>query len=181
MESALSRIKYVMESSFQGENINGYDMNLNFDFTIAESGEDVSPSDHLIILAEPKSWNKKIPGASDWDPNSRVAGYVAIVDADYFTGLYDRYIGQEGPRTSAHEMGHLLGLGHRNHDTSNLMAQGQSYKRGNDINSTQLLTIQKSLISPTFLSARLNHGNNRQYGMALYPFRFVKELFKDED
>lgn len=78
-------------------------------------------------------------------------------------------------------MGHLLGLGHRNHDTSNLMAQGQSYKRGNDINSTQLLTIQKSLISPTFLSARLNHGNNRQYGMALYPFRFVKELFKDED
>ena len=40
-----------------------------------------------------------------------------------------------GSRTSAHEMGHLLGLGHRNHDTSNLMAQGQSYKRGNDINS----------------------------------------------
>ena len=155
MDKALVDIKSMMESSYQGENINGVDINLVFDFSIAETMKDVDPSDHLIVLAEPLKGKEKIytklniSGASN-----RQGGMVATVDADYFTGLYDLYIGDEGERTVSHEMGHLMGLEHTS-KRSNLMSQGRAEFRGNNINKRQLGLIKRYLDKGI-----LNRGSN---------------------
>jgi len=105
MEKALSRIKNRMESVFKGENVKGVDMNLNFNFSVAESIKEVNEGDHLLILANGIKWN--IPGIA-----SDIGGTVATLDAEYFRGFYDSSIGGEGVRTATHELGHLLGLDH---------------------------------------------------------------------
>jgi RHS repeat-associated protein len=150
MGEALKSIKSMVESSFKGENINGMDVNMELNFSIAESMEDVADNDHLLVLAEEK--NDKIPGVSNG-----LGGKVAAVDADYFTGLYDRFIGEEGERTSAHELGHLFGLTHGSggKDSNNLMTQGEAYKRGNEITKSQLNSILKNLAQN-----KLNQGSN---------------------
>ena len=149
MERALSDIKTMVESSYQGV-VNGQDVNFNFDFSIAETMEDVSIGDHLIVLGEGK--NNKIPGAS-----IRLGGKVAIIDADYFTGPYDVYIGEEGERTSAHELGHLFSLSHSSGggDRNNLMTQGRAEHRGNEITSSQL-----GIIAGAYKRGTLNLGLN---------------------
>ena len=123
------------------------DVNMNFDFSVAESMSDVESSDHLLVLAEGR--NNKIPGVSNG-----FGGKVAAVDADYFTGLYDKYIGGEGERTAAHEMGHLFGLRHTK-NRLNLMTQGRSEFRGNRINNSQLGSIMSN-----YNNGRLNLGSN---------------------
>jgi len=153
MQRALSDIKSLVETSYQGKNINGKDIKVIFDFSIAESMQDVLESDHLIVLAEGK--NSDVPGTSN-----SFGGKVSTVDADYFTGPYDVYFGEEGERTSAHELGHLLFLKHRNYDKSNLMSQGRAEIRGNNINANQLKAILQNLI---FLNSGTNY--NPQNGL----------------
>lgn len=150
METALSDIKTMVETSFQGKNIDGVDINFELDFSIAETMSEVSETDHLIVLAN--GIDPSIPGGSNG-----FGGLVSVVDADYFTGLYDKYIGEEGERTAAHELGHLFGLRHESGGgkTSNLMTQGEAYKRGNEINDGQL-----RIIGREYRAGRLNLGAN---------------------
>lgn len=79
---------------------------------------------------------------------------MATIDADYFTGLYDRFIGEEGERTTSHEMGHLFDLSHASSIT-NLMTQGRAELRGNLLTSEQLGSISKA-----YKDGRLNRSPN---------------------
>ena len=146
----------MVESSYQGENVNGIDINIELNFSVAESMEDVAESDHLIVLAEGK--NSSVPGVSNM-----LGGKVAAVDADYFTGIYDIYLGAEGERTSAHELGHLFGLTHSSGGgkKSNLMSQGRAEGKGNSITKSQLNSIQLKLENKTNpYIMKLNSGSN---------------------
>jgi RHS repeat-associated protein len=147
MSKALGDIKAMVESSFNGIDSDGVEVKVNFDFGIAESMSDVSENDHLIVLGEAK--NSDIPGvANDY------GGRVATVDADYFTGPYDTNIGEEGERTSAHELGHLFNLTH-SEDKSNLMSQGRAEYRGNAVSQSQLRAVKNNASSD-----RVNRGIN---------------------
>jgi len=151
MEKALKDITAYMEETYQGEDVEGYDVNMSFEFSIANSMDDVDKSDHLIVFAEPtKENNDNVSGVVNM-----FGGKVAVVDADYFTGFYDKYIGNEGERTTAHEMGHLFGLRHVN-NPFNLMSQGRSELRGSNINNSQLKSIYKNL-------NKLNQGSNTNF------------------
>ncbi len=135
LDKALSDIKSYMERVYQAEDIDGYAIQMSFEFSIAKTMDEVEDSDHLIILAEPSKNNNGISGAANI-----LGGKVAVVDADYFTGFYDKYIGHEGERTTAHEMGHLLGLSHVE-NPFNLMSQGRSELRGSSLNKSQFKRI----------------------------------------
>lgn len=171
MNKALSRIKNRMESVFDGENINGVDMNLNFNFSVVESMKDVGEGDHLLILANGKKWN--IPGIA-----SDIGGTVATVEAGYFRGWYDSTIGGEGVRTATHELGHLLGLEHVK-SVFNLMIQGPSLLRGNNISNDQMSTIQKLMMNPltSNIGTRINNHPSK-VGQLPAIGRYANSLFR---
>ena len=76
-----------------------------------------SSSDHLFVLANFDDFNgKPIYGASN-----QFGGKVVTLNADYFTGIWDIFIGNQGERSSAHELGHLTFL---EHEARTLMQQG---------------------------------------------------------
>ncbi|MEZ4887906.1 MAG: RHS repeat-associated core domain-containing protein [Chitinophagales bacterium] len=154
MEQALTEIKNMVESSFRGEDVGGVDIQVDFDFSIVESMEDVESSDHLLVLADGKSW--KVPAMSN-----KIGGMVAFGDAKYFEGWYDTNYGEEGERSMAHEIGHLFGLTHRsgNYRGSNLMTQGYAFLRGNKITKKQLMHTRMMI-----RTGRLNRGGNTFYG-----------------
>jgi len=141
MQAAISAMKASIESSFSGQDIQGVDVKVNFDFRIANTMKDVSSDDHLIVLAEAN--NNRIPGAVN-----RYGGIVLALDADYFTGLYDTTIGGQGERTVAHEFGHWFNLRHPERGDSdrrlwNLMRGGKSQFRGNLLSEKQFKAIMR--------------------------------------
>ena len=150
MKDALNKVKTLMESEFKANDIDGKDVNFSFEFSIAKSMKDVDKSDHLIVLAEPTKSNKNVSGIANM-----FGGKIAVVDADYFTGIWDKYIGNEGARTTAHELGHLMDLKHSNNPT-NIMSQGASWLRGDNVSKNQLQHIIK-------FQRRLNKGSNSGY------------------
>ncbi len=163
MDHALGEIKGLFESSFQAENVDGQDINVEFNFSIADNMDEVSETDHLLVLADGKTGN--VPAASN-----AIGGMVAVVDADYFTGFYDMNFGEQGERSASHEVGHLLGLTHKDgtyknkngakvEDTSHLMTQGPAWNRGNEITAKNLKKIKRKL-----KLGLLNRGSNHSHG-----------------
>ena len=144
MDEALSKInKHIMESFSGTHNISidnkmhlGVKITTTANFTAAESMEDVSENDHLLVLAEPGSKNPDASGAG----NSFDVGKVAFMDADYFTGWFDTNFGNTGRRTASHELGHNMGLGHSS-NRKNLMRSGGN---GNYLSANQFGTILKN-------------------------------------
>ena len=134
MDEATENINAYIEDSFGGV-FGDVKVNVSSKFTVAETMDDVSESDHLFVLAEPGEVAKKM------DASGAAAGYyekVAFLDADYFTGWFDRFINNTGKRTAAHELGHLFGL---EHIPSGLMRPGG---RKNKIHSWQINSILRS-------------------------------------
>ena len=83
-----------------------------------------------------------------------MGGKVAFIDADYFTGIYDRMLGSRnyGSFTAAHEFGHLLNLEHNKTNPFNVMrSNGMFY----GINQSQLKQIYKN-----WSTGQLNYGSN---------------------
>lgn len=71
----------------------------------------------------------------------KLGGSTAWVDAKLFKGL-SGFLSSRGAKTAAHEMGHLMGLGH-NSGRRNLMFT--PYRGGGNITSSQLSYIIRLL------------------------------------
>ncbi len=107
MGDALTYLQSEVEGIFKGENIDGYDYKLTFNFTVAESLNQADEDDHLIVFADMSSGEK---GATRYGSSSGIPGNVLFVNADQFEK--DPVFGPSGSKTTAHELGHLLGLEH---------------------------------------------------------------------
>ena len=143
MEKALSDITSYIEKTFSGE-FEGTTVKTIVNFSIANSMNDVAESDHLIVLAEPGKNNSNTYGAA-----IDFGGKVSLIDADYFTGLYDTFIGNQGERSTTHEMGHQMNL---KHPSGGIMQSGTS---NNDFTLSQLNSVIRS-----YNSGILNRGMN---------------------
>jgi len=150
MNKALSKITSAIEKSFSGS-FDGVKVNTTANFSVVQSMDDVKKDDHLIVLADSfksqtlENGNVGTPrGMSNF-----IGGRVALVDADYFTGLYDTTFGTQGARTATHEFGHLFGLEHTNRG---LMQSG-----GDDTNVTAK---EFGTIISNYKEGKLNYGTN---------------------
>jgi hypothetical protein len=156
MDAATAGISEQLKSSFQGE-VDGITFNTETYLTVAESMDDVAESDHVFALAEMSNGglDVTVSGASNY-----FGGKVAFIDADYFTGPWDKNIGNTGERTAGHEFRHL---GNLKHDGNyfNLMRQGAGnswFSMSTKINSNQLKRIYRS-----YQAGYLNRGSNYEY------------------
>ncbi|RLD83078.1 MAG: hypothetical protein DRJ10_04200 [Bacteroidetes bacterium] len=172
MNHALGEIKNMVESSYKGSTSDGVSFKTNFNFSVAKTLDDVKDNDHLIVLSEFNYYvEDDFPGVTN-----EMGGMVSFVDADYFTGPYDKYFGEEGERTSAHEVGHWFALHHQT-DPNNLMTQGKARNRGNKINGEQLKTIHDN-------RGLLNSGGavNKSTGLpnegAAKPYMTLRQIWK---
>jgi len=162
MEQALADITSSLESVYQG-GIDGVEFNTVTDFSVANSMDDVAESDHLIVLSEMSNNGMKGPDGlpvSVGGASNQLGGKVAFVDADYFTGPWDKNIGNTGERLASHEMGHLFNLKHHS-DPFNIMKQGGGNKwfsMSTNVTSSQLKSIPWS-----GHYGNLNKGNNYVY------------------
>ena len=113
-------------SSYSGMVSEGVKFILDLDLTVAESMEDVKEKDHLLVLADFEE-RQDMQRRNDFDYTivngvaCHIGGLVAYIDADYFSGPWDRFIGSTGERAAAHEFGHLAGLEHVRGFSFNLM------------------------------------------------------------
>jgi hypothetical protein len=142
MKQALSDITSSLEESFSGMLADGVKVITTTDFEVANSMDDVSESDHLIVFGEAS--NSNVYGGSNF-----LGGKVAFVEGDYFTGLWDTSFGKQGERTTTHEVGHLFGL---EHTGNGLMRQGGS--------ATNITAKEFGTIIKNYKSGKLNHGSN---------------------
>ena len=137
MDQARNDIVNQIESSFSGTTLSGIPVTTTADFTVVNSLEKVDEKDHLIMLSN----DVRLTDGNTC--KGVVQGYgttKAWVDADLFKGPYDA-LNKTGAKAAAHEMGHLLGLGHDGSFT-NLM---RSPHFGTNISSNQLSRIVKAL------------------------------------
>ena len=137
MDQARNDIVNQIESSFSGTTLSGIPVTTTADFTVVNSLEKVDEKDHLIMLSN----DVRLTDGNTC--KGVVQGYgttKAWVDADLFKGPYDA-LNKTGAKAAAHEMGHLLGLGHDSSFT-NLM---RSPHFGTNISSNQLSRIVKTL------------------------------------
>ena len=139
MDFAVKSISKAISRAYKG-NIDDIAFETDVQLSIAESMDNVADSDHLFVLTDkiiqPKG--KTIYGLSNY-----MGGKVAFIDADYFTGPYDRMLGSRnyGSFTAAHEFGHLLNLNHSDRNPFNIMrSNGKFY----GISSSQLYKIYRS-------------------------------------
>ncbi|WP_245179216.1 RHS repeat domain-containing protein [Flavobacterium chilense] len=151
MDKAVSDITTSLEKSFSGT-FGDDKVKATANFSVANSMKDVKDSDHLLVLAQKIKPQFDENGQMIGEPfgiSNFFDGKVAFVDADYFSGLYDKYIGNQGERTSAHEFGHLFGL---EHVMGGLMQGGGD---GTNLSPTQFGTIIKN-----YKEGKLNYGTN---------------------
>jgi RHS repeat-associated protein len=137
MDQARNDIVNQIESSFSGTTLSGIPVTTTADFIVVNSLEKVDEKDHLIMLSN----DVRLTDGNTC--KGVVQGYgttKAWVDADLFKGPYDA-LNKTGAKAAAHEMGHLLGLGHDGSIT-NLM---RSPHFGTNISSNQLSRIVKAL------------------------------------
>ena len=137
MDQARNDIVNQIESSFSGTTLSGIPVTTTADFTVVNSLKKVDEKDHLIMLSN----DVRLTDGNTC--KGVVQGYgttKAWVDADLFKGPYDA-LNTTGAKAAAHEMGHLLGLGHDSSFT-NLM---RSPHFGTNISSNQLSKIVKTL------------------------------------
>ena len=137
MDQARNDIVNQIESSFSGTTLSGIPVTTTADFTVVNSLKKVDEKDHLIMLSN----DVRLTDGNTC--KGVVQGYgttKAWVDADLFKGPYDA-LNKTGAKAAAHEMGHLLGLGHDSSFT-NLM---RSPHFGTNISSNQLSKIVKTL------------------------------------
>lgn len=150
MNQAVSDITSSLEKSFSG-NMDGVKVKTKANFSVAKSMNDVKDSDHLLVLADKMKPQTDENGriGVPYGASNFLGGRVAFVDADYFSGMYDKYIGNQGERTSTHEFGHLFGL---EHVMGGLMQGGGD---GTNLSPTQFGTIIKN-----YKKGKLNYGTN---------------------
>ena len=137
MNQVRNDIVNQIESSFSGTTLSGIPVTTTADFTVVNFLEKVDEKDHLIMLSN----DVRLTDGNTC--KGVVQGYgttKAWVDADLFKGPYDA-LNKTGAKAAAHEMGHLLGLGHDSSFT-NLM---RSPHFGTNISSNQLSRIVKTL------------------------------------
>ena len=150
MDFAVNSISKAIGRAFQGD-IDGITFETDVQLSVAENMNDVVDSDHLFVLTDKivQPQDGTVHGVSNY-----MGGKVAFVDADYFTGPYDRILGSRnyGSFTAAHEFGHLLNLDHNKRNPFNVMrSNGMFY----GINSLQLRQIYGS-----WNAGMLNRGLN---------------------
>lgn len=150
VSSAINNITKAVKRAYQG-NIDGITFETDIQLSATKSMNDVNENDHLFVLTnniiQPKDGT--IYGASNY-----MGGKVAFIDADYFTGFYDRAMGSRnyGSFTATHELGHLLGLSHYGNSPFNIMkSNGMFY----GIKSSQLQQIYAN-----WRNGYLNAGSN---------------------
>jgi RHS repeat-associated protein len=152
MDAATAHISEQLQSSFNGK-VDGVAFTTDVQLSVAKTMDDVAASDHVFALADiNKLGDNTVFGGVNMN-----GGKVAFIDADYFTGLYDRYIGSVGQKEAAHEFGHLAGLSHVTYQ--NLMKQNYGnnwFRFSSKIISSQLQQIYSG-------RANLNKGSNREY------------------
>jgi hypothetical protein len=150
MNFAIAEITSSLEDLFSGT-FEGVKFNTKAHFTVANTMDDVTEDDHLIVLAEQFKPQKGENGK--WGiPDGAVGflgGKVSFVGADLFTGLYDRFFGSNGKRTSSHEFGHLFGL---EHTSKGLMKSGGE--------ETNLTASEFGTIIENYRKGKLNYGTN---------------------
>jgi len=154
MDAATASISSMLESAFQGD-IDGVSFKTEANLTVAESLDDVSESDHVFALAEISKFEGKTVtgGVNDF------GGKVAFIDADYFTGVWDKNIGNTGERTAGHEFGHLANRRHEG-NYFNIMRQGAGnifFSMSTSVTSEQLIKIHTA-----FTLGLLNQGSNSE-------------------
>ena len=161
-DDAISEISSKIKSSFSGTSEDGIKFNTVVNLTEAKSIDDVNESDHVFALADIDTKNiGRLFGQDEFGNNkvevtgasNQPGGRVAILDVDYFRGLYDTSIGSTGERTAAHELGHLLSLGHKG-GVFNLMRSGGF---GTNLTESQISTIIKNI---EYDGDRINRGSN---------------------
>ena len=133
---ARDEIVSQIESSFSGVTKKGIPVTTTADFKVARSYKDVGKNDHVIILSNGVPLGKDYYGCVN-----KIWGSTAWVDAKLFKGL-SGFLSSRGAKTAAHEMGHLMGLGH-NSGRRNLMFT--PYRGGGNITSLQLSYIIRLL------------------------------------
>ncbi|WP_292267564.1 RHS repeat-associated core domain-containing protein [Butyricimonas sp.] len=166
-------------SSYSGIVKEGVKFILDLDLSVAESMDDVAERDHLLVLADFEKrqdrWQKD--NFDDTTINgvaSRFGGLVAYIDADYFSGLWDRFIGSTGERAAAHEFGHLAGLEHVRGFTFNLMKSDPGFPWY--IWSKSLKSEQLESIHANWEKNMLNKGFNTQ----VLPFFKKKKPYRGQ-
>lgn len=163
MQAAANRISDRISSSFNG-NVDGGSFSTNVNLSVANSMDDVAENDHVFALADMGSMATPDGNKTPNGVSNMMGGKVVFIDADYFSGSWDTSFGDIGPRTGAHEFGHLANLSHVT-GGSNLMIQGAGNSWGSwgstKINNSQLKSVHKS-----YINGALNLGSN--YELAPY-------------
>lgn len=176
MDAAAEEISSQIESTFKGEGENGVAFNTVTDISVAENMDDVSSSDHLFVMSEiQKGDYEDATGGVNME-----GGKVAFLDADYFTGPFDKNVGNIGGRTAAHEFGHLLGLKHTGGLNVMKPTGNNWYTFATRTSSSQLSAIQystKNQGSPFGIGGLPNVGKMRNV-VSLKQIHKAKRIFK---
>ena len=135
LQAATNSIVTALKRTYKGK-IDGIPFNIDVQLTGANSMDDVVDSDHLFVLTDKIS--QPLDG-ENYGISNYTGGKVAFINADYFSGWYDEFMGSRnyGSFTAAHEFGHLAGLDHAKSPINVMRGSGMFY----GINESQLKSI----------------------------------------
>jgi hypothetical protein len=152
-------LKEEIELIYKGENIDGYDYSMEFNFEVANNMDEVKDSDHLVVFADVTE-----PGGNEiFGSTNQLGGRVLFVSAARFEKK--PWGAPDGSKTVAHELGHLLNLPHVtggvfSGNYLNLMHEvPESYIDAKSVSADQFQAIAKSYHNG-FLNNGANHDAN---------------------